>query len=43
MTPDGRARVEVLPKGDPNDNEALRHFASSVLAVEPDCDRARPS
>ena len=34
-TPDGRARVEVLPKGDPNDNETLRQFARAVLAVEP--------
>ena len=36
MTPDGRARVEALPKGDPNDNETLRSFARAVLAVEPD-------
>jgi len=35
-TLDGRARVEVLPKGDPNDNETLRKFARAVLAVEPD-------
>ena len=34
-TEDGRARVEVLPKGDPNDNETLRKFARAVLAVEP--------
>src|SRR5205807_8962528 len=34
-TPDGRARVEVLPKGDPNDNETLRQFARAVRAVEP--------
>ena len=34
-TPDGRARVEALPKGDPNDNETLRSFARAVLAVEP--------
>ena len=34
-TPDARARVEVLPKGDPNDNETLRQFARAVLAVEP--------
>jgi hypothetical protein len=32
---DGRARVEVLPKGDPNDSEVLRRFALAVLAVEP--------
>jgi hopanoid biosynthesis associated RND transporter like protein HpnN len=32
---DGRARVEVHPRGDPNDNETLRTFARAVLAVEP--------
>jgi hypothetical protein len=32
---DGRNRVEVLPKGDPNDNETLRTFARQVLAAEP--------
>ena len=35
LTPDGRARVEVLPKGDPNDNDTVRAFATAVLAVEP--------
>jgi hopanoid biosynthesis associated RND transporter like protein HpnN len=35
MTPDGRVRVEALPKGDPNDNETLREFARAVLAVAP--------
>ena len=35
-TTDGRARVEVLPKGDPNDNETLRHFARAVVKVQPD-------
>jgi hopanoid biosynthesis associated RND transporter like protein HpnN len=34
-TADGRARVEALPKGDPNDNETLRNFARAVLAMEP--------
>jgi hopanoid biosynthesis associated RND transporter like protein HpnN len=34
-TPDGRARVEVLPKGDPNDNETLRRFARAVQIAEP--------
>jgi hopanoid biosynthesis associated RND transporter like protein HpnN len=34
LKPDGPARVEVYPKGDPNDNEVLRQFARSVLAVE---------
>jgi hopanoid biosynthesis associated RND transporter like protein HpnN len=35
ITADGRARVEVQPKGDANDNEVLRQFARAVLAVEP--------
>jgi hopanoid biosynthesis associated RND transporter like protein HpnN len=35
MTEDGRIRVQASPKGDPNDNETLRKFASAVLAVEP--------
>jgi hopanoid biosynthesis associated RND transporter like protein HpnN len=34
MTPDGRARVEVLPKGDPEDPQTLRNFVQAVLAVE---------
>jgi hypothetical protein len=33
--PDGRSRVEVHPKGDPNDNEVLRNFARAVLAIAP--------
>jgi uncharacterized protein len=35
MTKDGLMRVEALPKGDPNDNETLRKFASAVLAAAP--------
>ncbi|MBS0252293.1 MAG: MMPL family transporter, partial [Proteobacteria bacterium] len=35
VTADGRARVEVGPKGDGNDNANLRRFASAVLAVDP--------
>jgi uncharacterized protein len=35
VAPDGRARVEAGLKGDPNDNEAIRAFASAVLAVAP--------
>jgi hypothetical protein len=35
ITPDGRARVEVAPKGDTNDTEVLRSFARAVLAVYP--------
>jgi uncharacterized protein len=30
-----QARVEVLPKGDPNNNDVLRAFARAVLAVYP--------
>jgi uncharacterized protein len=36
VTEDGRARVEVAPKGDGQDNETLKRFASAVLAVAPD-------
>jgi hopanoid biosynthesis associated RND transporter like protein HpnN len=32
---DGLMRVEALPRGDPNDNDNLRHFAAAVLAAEP--------
>jgi uncharacterized protein len=32
---DGRERVEATPKGDPNDSETLRYFATAVLAIEP--------
>ena len=35
VTPDGRYKVEILPKGDPTDNETLRHFARAVQAIEP--------
>jgi uncharacterized protein len=31
----GLIRVEVLPKGDPNDNDNLRRFADAVLVAEP--------
>ncbi len=34
--PDGRARVEVSPKGDVASNEALRAFTEAVMAVAPD-------
>jgi uncharacterized protein len=36
VTPDGRARVEVLPSGDPDDTKVLRNFVTAVLAIEPD-------
>jgi len=35
LTADGRARVEVLPKGSLNENPEIRQFARAVLAVEP--------
>ena len=35
ITSDGKARVEVSPKGDTNDTEVLRRFAQAVLAVYP--------
>ena len=28
MLPDGRARVKAMPKGDPNDTNVLRRFAT---------------
>jgi uncharacterized protein len=34
-TKDGLQRVEALPRGDPNDNDTLRAFATAVLAAEP--------
>lgn len=33
---DGRARIEVFPKGDANDNATLRRFVAAVAAVAPD-------
>ena len=35
ITADGRARVEVFPKGDLNHNEDLRAFTSAVAGVAP--------
>jgi uncharacterized protein len=35
ITADGRARVQVLPKGDPEDATEMRNFVAAVLAVEP--------
>src|SRR5712691_11822450 len=35
LAPDGQARVEVLPKGDPDDTAVLRSFVKAVTAVEP--------
>ena len=33
---DGRARIEVAPKGDGNDNATLNRFVTAVRSVEPD-------
>ncbi|HUL87914.1 MAG TPA: MMPL family transporter [Pseudolabrys sp.] len=35
VTPDGRTRIEVAPKGNTDDTEVLRSFARAVLAVDP--------
>jgi hopanoid biosynthesis associated RND transporter like protein HpnN len=35
VAPDGKARIEISPKGDPRDNEAMRQFARAALAVAP--------
>jgi hypothetical protein len=36
VAPDGRARVEILPKGDPDDAGTIRAFVEAVLAEELD-------
>jgi hopanoid biosynthesis associated RND transporter like protein HpnN len=33
---DGRARIEILPKGDTNDNATVHQFANAVLTATPD-------
>jgi hopanoid biosynthesis associated RND transporter like protein HpnN len=35
ISKDGQARVEVRPKGDQNNNETMRRFATAVLEVAP--------
>ena len=35
LLPDGRARVQALPSGDPNNTDVLRTFATAVLRAEP--------
>ena len=35
IAPDGKARIEVSPKGDTNNTEVLRKFASAMLAAYP--------
>ena len=36
IAPDGQARIEVLPKGDPSNTDTVRNFVQAVLASEPD-------
>ena len=36
VTPDGHARVDTAPKGDPNNNDVLEQFAHAVASVAPD-------
>ncbi len=36
--PDGRARVQVFPSGNPDDNSNLRRFSKAVMAAAPRCD-----
>ena len=36
ISKDGKARVEVRPNGNQNDNETMRRFAAAVLEVAPD-------
>uniref|UniRef100_UPI0035B241BE MMPL family transporter n=1 Tax=Rhodoblastus sp. TaxID=1962975 RepID=UPI0035B241BE len=40
ITSDGRARLEVAPRGDKNDYDAMRPFVDSVLAVAPEASGA---
>jgi uncharacterized protein len=36
LTTDGRMRLEITPRGNPDDSEILRNFSRVVLSVEPD-------
>ena len=36
QAPDGRARIEVLPKGDPDNTAVLHRFVTAVSAVTPE-------
>jgi hopanoid biosynthesis associated RND transporter like protein HpnN len=38
--PDGKARVQALPAGDPDNTAVLQKFATAVLATEPDASGA---
>lgn len=35
VTPDGRARIQVAPSGDPNSNDNLLRFTTAVRAIDP--------
>jgi uncharacterized protein len=35
LSPDGRARIQILPKGELSDTNGLRKFATAILAAEP--------
>ena len=35
LAPDGKARIQVLPKGDPDDTAVLRGFVEAVTAAVP--------
>ena len=35
VAPDGRARIEVHPKGDSNDDQVLRRFSKEVRTIDP--------
>jgi hopanoid biosynthesis associated RND transporter like protein HpnN len=35
LSPDGRARIQVLPRGKLSDTNVLRKFATAILAAEP--------
>ena len=37
---DGRARVEVIPRGDANNNATMRRFAAAVLEIAPEASGA---
>jgi hypothetical protein len=36
VTPDGRARIEITPRGESSDNTAMRDFAIAVQKIEPE-------
>ncbi len=35
VSPDGRARIQAAPSGDPNDNDNLLRFAAAVRTIDP--------